>query len=189
MTSWLDARVLVSSCLWPRVRRKMERKDERKEVSGYVHNLSPIENGRKKKYFDFNLQTGKYIVVRSICFSPLKRKRIEEPFEMSSPIKITRFVNDKKKEGSTNILMGDDVVIGHLKREDLLFERDLVPPDFNLSMLPMITPNQLVTLRGKVVNLQKSENVNMDGRRLQKVLGMLVDPFGYIKIVAVIAIK
>ena len=39
-------------------------------ATGYVHNVSPIENG---KYFDFQLQM-KHKTVRAVCFSPPKRK-------------------------------------------------------------------------------------------------------------------
>ena len=80
--------------------------------------------------------------------------------------------------------MGNEVVIAHVKDEELPFGReDLVPPNLNLSLLATITPNQLITLRAKVVKLQKPKNVNHGGRTLQKVTGMLVDPFGCATIV------
>ena len=120
---------------------------EGESISGFVHNLSPVKNGPQKKYFDFNLQTGEKTIVRAIFFSPKKRKRIEEAMEKCSPIKMQKFVHDKK-EGSTDILMSDSVVIDQVECEDLTFQREeLVPANLNLSMLSMISPNQLLTLK------------------------------------------
>ena len=75
-------------------------------ISGFVQNLSPIRVGQSTKYFDFNLQTEKNTAVRGTCFSPQKRKLFAESHENSTPIKIKKFVHDKK-EGSTDILMSD----------------------------------------------------------------------------------
>lgn len=62
----------------------------------------------------------------------------------------------------------------------------MVPPDLNLSMLSMVSVNQLVTLKAKIVNLKKAENVTFDGGldgTLKKVSAVLIDPYGSIKIV------
>jgi hypothetical protein len=130
----------------------MEGKDT--SISGYIHNLSPVKNGPSKKYFDFNFQTEEKTVVRAICFLPRKRKCIEDAMEKSSPIKMRKFVHDKK-EGSTDILLSDNVEIDQLQSTDVTFTKtELVPADLNLSMLSMIAVNQLITLKAKVVNLQ-----------------------------------
>ena len=103
----------------------MEGKD--KSISGYIHNLSPVKKGPSKKYFDFDLQTGEKTVVRAICFAPRKRKCIEDAMEKSSPIKMKKFMHDEKNEGSTDILMSDNVEIDQIQPADVTFPKtDLV---------------------------------------------------------------
>ena len=46
----------------------------------------------------------------------------------------------------------------------------------------MISPNQLLTLKGKLVHLQELQDVNVQGRVLKKVSGVLIDPYGSTKI-------
>ncbi len=93
---------------------------------------------------------GEKTVVRAICFSPHKRKCIEDAMEKLSAIKIFH----DKKEGSTDILLSDNVEIDQLQSTDVMFTKtDLVPADLNISMLSMIAVNQLITLKAKVVDL------------------------------------
>ena len=49
-----------------------------KNIAGYVQNVSPIQKGPKKNFFDFQLQTESETCVRAICFSPPKRKLFQE---------------------------------------------------------------------------------------------------------------
>ena len=124
----------------------------------------------------------KKTVVQAICFSPKERKYIEEAMEKCSPIKMQKFVHDKK-EGSTDILMSDNVVIDKVECEDLTFLREeLVPANLNISMLSMISLNQLLTIKGKLVHLQELQEVNVQGRVLKKVDGVFIDPHGSIKV-------
>lgn len=109
--------------------------EQTNEIIGYVHNLSPIRTGPTKKYFDFSLQTDSQKSVRGVCFSPQKRKLFADSEEKSVPVKIKKFMNDKK-EGSTDILMGDFVNLELLTPKDIAFQKkNVVPTDLNLSML------------------------------------------------------
>lgn len=153
------------------------------ECVGFIHNLSPVKNGPKKKYFDFTLQTGEKTVVRAICFSPPKRKCVEQAMESASPIKVKKFLKDKK-EGSTDILLGHNAVINQCESGELSFvKEEIITSALNLSMLPMISNNQLVNLKAKVVRLEKPQTVKLEDRALQKVNGVLVDPHGSVSIV------
>lgn len=153
-----------------------------KQIIGYVHNVSPVKAGPKKKYFDFDLQTDSEVSVRGVCFPPPKRKLLVESQEKSVPVKIRKFMNDKK-EGSTDILMGDFVNVEMLAPEDIDFEKkDILPPDLNLSMLPLITVQQLLSLKAKVVCLNAVEMVTTPQCSLKKVDGVLVDEYGSVKI-------
>ena len=70
---------------------------EEQSITGFVHNLSPVRNGPNKKYFDLTLQTDAEKSVRAVRFSPQKRKLFEDSAKQSCPIKIKKFIVDKKR--------------------------------------------------------------------------------------------
>ena len=150
-------------------------------ICGYVHNVSPIGQGQSKKYFDFRLQT-ENDVIRAVCFSPSKRKAFDEASMKKSPVKIKRFLPDRN-EDSTDILMNEKVVIQELPSID--FERkELVPEELNIAKLSSIMPEQIIDLKAKVINLQKSGKIRTNSDNpLCKREGLLLDPSGSIKIV------
>ena len=157
--------------------------EQTNEIIGYVHNLSPIRTGPTKKYFDFSLQTDSQKSVRGVCFSPQKRKLFADSEENSVPVKIKKFMNDKK-EGSTDILMGDFVNLELLTPKDIAFQKkNVVPTDLNLSMLSSISVQQLITLKAKVIGLQDAQIVNTPQSSLKKADGVLVDECGTVKII------
>ncbi len=45
-------------------------------------------------------------------------------------------------------------------------------------MLSMITVNQLITLKAKMVKLEKLQNVSFEEKTLKKVNGVLIDLYG-----------
>ena len=107
-------------------------------ASGFVYNVSPMKKGPKKEYFDFYLQTGKTSTVRSVCFSTGKRKFFVDAEEKSTPVKIAKFVRDKGE--STDILIGDGVVVEKLKESEVDFEKNAVGSmNINLSTLHMVS--------------------------------------------------
>jgi len=75
-------------------------------------------------------------------------------------------------------------VVQQLQDKDLAFlKQDLVPKDLNISMLPSLSLNQLITLKGKIINLQKPQKVHMGDCVLDKAEALLVDTSGSIQIV------
>ena len=153
-----------------------------KNIAGYVQNVSPIQKGPKKNFFDFQLQTESETCVRAICFSPPKRKLFQECEKNSIPVKIKRFMDDKKPE-STDILMGDYIVVEQLEAKDISFTKKLLlPADFNLSMLSSMSPGQIINVRAILMQLNEVETVNMPQGKLRKVYGLLVDPYGSAKV-------
>ena len=153
-----------------------------KSVSGFVQNVSPIRSGPKKNFFSFTVQTESDESVRAICFSPPKRELFAECETNCTPVKIRKFVNDNK-HGSTDISMGDNIVVEKLSQENVSFEKqNLLSADLNLSMLSTISSQQLVTLKAKLLHLQKEEMVNKPQGTLKMVEGLLVDEHGSVKI-------
>ena len=146
-------------------------------ISGFVQNLSPIRVGQSTKYFDFNLQTEKNTAVRGTCFSPQKRKLFAESHENSTPIKIKKFVHDKK-EGSTDILMSDNVIVDQLEVKDVSFPISLQSHYY----LFTISLHQLITVKGKLIGLQQPQKVKMPDCVLNKVDALLVDQMDQLKL-------
>lgn len=54
---------------------------------GYVHNVSPIKTGN---FFECQLQT-QAKVLRTVCFSPQKRKQMLDYSKDDVPLKIKKF--------------------------------------------------------------------------------------------------
>eukprot|EP00794_Sanderia_malayensis_P008386 gene8386-9285_t len=155
--------------------------DQDKEMVGYVHDVSYIGKGEEKKFFDFQFQT-ETGVVRAVCFSPGKKRCFEEASFKKSPVKIKKFMKDKAAH-STDIIMNEKVIVQELP--SLNFEcHDLVPKELNIQKLAEVSPQQMVTLKAKVCNLQKETTILQYSKNpLKKRDGLLVDPFGNIKIV------
>eukprot|EP00794_Sanderia_malayensis_P002084 gene2084-2362_t len=155
--------------------------DQDKEMVGYVHDVSYIGKGEEKKFFDFQFQT-ETGVVRAVCFSPGKKRCFEEASFKKSPVKIKKFMKDKAAH-STDIIMNEKVIVQELP--SLNFEcHDLVPKELNIQKLAEVSPQQMVTLKAKVCNLRKETTILQYSKNpLKKRDGLLVDPFGNIKIV------
>ena len=153
------------------------------EVSGFIYNVSPIKRGPKKQYFDFNVQTGKGSSIRSVCFAPAKRKIFLDAEQTSTPRKIRKFVCDR--DNSSDILISDNVAVEQLKSSDASFVKTDVSSSgaMNLSSLQMVCPNQLVTLKAKVINLQPATDIRIRDNELKKAEAQLVDAHAFIKIV------
>eukprot|EP00794_Sanderia_malayensis_P017179 gene17179-18908_t len=154
--------------------------DSNKEITGYVHNVSVVGAGSSKKYFDFHVQTDKD-VVRAACFCPSERKTFNDLSSKQSPVKIKKFILDKD-ENSTDILVNDKLVIEEVESVD--FQRkQLIPTELTIEKLTAIAPEQIITLKAKVINLQKVSKgkINTDNL-LTKREGLLLDPSGCIKL-------
>lgn len=75
------------------------------DIECYMHNTSPLKwtRDKKRKYFDFQLQT-EDDVIKGVCFSPEKREKIEHLDKTKSPVKIRKY-GENSKFGSLNIVI------------------------------------------------------------------------------------
>ena len=138
----------------------------------------PSKKDHQKNFFDFSIQT-ETATVRGVCFSPNKRRCLEDISTSGSPVKLRKFVCDKNPD-SSDILMNDSLIIEDAM--DVPFERkEIVPKNLNISMLHSISPQQLVTIKAKTANMQPSVMVDKVG--LTKQDATLIDPSGCVKIV------
>eukprot|EP00794_Sanderia_malayensis_P003966 gene3967-4517_t len=139
----------------------------------YIHNVSPIKKGPSKNFFDFAVQT-ETATVRGVCFSPSKRRHLEDISLSASPVKLRKFVCDRNPD-CTDILTNDSLIIEDAG--DVGFERkEILPKNLNISMLHSISPQQLVTIKAKIVNIEPPVIVEKVGFTKQK--AALIDPSG-----------
>eukprot|EP00794_Sanderia_malayensis_P020933 gene20933-22989_t len=149
-----------------------------KELLRYIHNVSPIKKGPSKNFFDFAVQT-ETATVRGVCFSPSKKRHLEDISLSASPVKLRKFVCDRNPD-CTDILTNDSLIIEDAG--DVGFERkEILPKNLNISMLHSITPQQLVTIKAKIVNIGPPVMVEKVG--FTKENAALIDPSSCIKIV------
>ena len=148
--------------------------DKDEEISGYIHNLSPLKQG---KFFDFQLQAQDR-TVRGICFSPPKRKRFEQFSNAGSPVKIKKFRIDTKSNAE-DYVMGNDVSIENCP--DINFEKKEMATTMNISTAINSCIGQIVTLKGKVVYLHPAKYVGSQNLQMQE--AVLVDPFSTTKFI------
>ena len=151
---------------------------DQEEVVGYIHDVSHVGQGQSKKFFDFRLQTQED-VIRGVCFSPGKKRAFEDAALKKSPVKLKKFIHDKKN--TTDILMNDKVLLEEVAEVDFEY-RQIVPHEMNIGKLNIITPEQMITLKAKVINLSQPTAVHAHGGTLAKVEGLLIDPHGTVKL-------
>lgn len=141
-------------------------------MSGYVHCLSPVKGANennKKKYFDFAIQT-EQSVLRGICFSPEKKREIDNFIKTKSPIKIKKY-GENDKFGATSLSMSTPLPFGPTDMEG----------DKTVVSLRNVCPNQTVTLRGKLTKLYGLKK--LPSCNLTKQEGLVTDSTGSIKVV------
>ena len=101
-------------------------------ATGYVHNVSPIKNG---KYFDFQLQM-KHKTVRAVCFSPPKRKYFSEYSTSNTPVEIKKFKVDTNSNAE-DLVMGNNVAVQYYPNID--FQKVEIPSSVTLATLSNVS--------------------------------------------------
>ena len=69
--------------------------EEKEELQGYLHNVSPIKKSEKVPYFDTCIQTESELL-RGVCFSPVKHEEFKKAGHLKSPVKVRKFKLDKR---------------------------------------------------------------------------------------------
>ena len=143
-------------------------------ATGYVRNVSPIENG---KYFDFQLQM-KHKTVRAVCFSPPKRKYFSEYSTSNTPVEIKKFKVDINSNAE-DLVMGNNVAVQYYPNID--FPKVEIPSSVTLATLSNVSVGKLVTVKAKVVHLSPIKV--LQSKKLRMNQAHLVGPSGTIRIV------
>lgn len=149
------------------------------EVTGYLHNLSPVKKSDKTNYFDVQVQTDSK-VVRGVCFSPQKHSQFASFCKNKSPVKITNITIKDKHSECPSILMNNQT---QLETAVPTFEVQKMPPVQNISSLSPVNDRQVITIKAKIVQLSGVKVIGTRYGPKKKREGFLVDPYSSIKIV------
>lgn len=152
------------------------------KIDCFVHQVSPIKNSGKTKYFDCKLQT-RSSVVKGVCFSPEKKKHLEDFMHTREAVTLTK-CDISNKFNVTNIVINKKTNVQKCTTP-LNFERvDIENTTVKLSTVKSILFGQLINVKATVRQLSGSKIISTSaGARLKKQEAVLVDPFGSIKII------
>jgi hypothetical protein len=141
-----------------------------------------MKNSGNVKYFDLKLQTGS-TVVKGICFSPEKRKQLDDMMKSQKPITLTNYEISKKFD-ITNVVINKTSKIKPCS-SPIEFDRiDIENSTVKLSAMNTIMQGQLVNVKALVRQVGGSKVISkLSGEKLKKQEAVLVDPFGCVKIV------
>ena len=151
---------------------------ESSEINCYVHCVTPIKKSGSSTYFNCSLQT-ESSVIKSVCFSPEKRETLDTLAKQKSPVKIKKF-SINKRYGR------DDVVISkHTTITPSTITFDYVSQDdmITINSLRQVAPEQLVCIKGNIVQLSSTKTVVLQSVNVKKQEGYIADPTGYMKVI------
>ncbi|CAB3986871.1 Hypothetical predicted protein [Paramuricea clavata] len=151
----------------------------KRELVAYVHNVSPVKTsgGKKKSYFDMQLQT-ENDVVRGVCFASTRHADFSTVAEKKSPVKLLNI--DFDKHDHTSVLMGGTVQLHEVKAS---FAATTIPTSVNVSSLAAVNDKQIVSFKAKVATLSGTKRVDTRNGVKRKAEALLVDPHGGVKLV------
>lgn len=120
-------------------------------------------------------------MLNSVCFSPERNESLASLSKQKSPVKIKRF-SINRKYGRDDVVINKNTAIipttvsfapAPAEKEDAI----------TLDGLKQLRPEQLVCIKGKVLQLSSTKTVVLQGSNVKKQEGYIADPTGYSKIV------
>ena len=82
--------------------------EQKEEIVGFLHNVSPTKKSSKTSYFDMSIQTTDGLV-RGVCFSGSKQEHFDQMSKKKSPIKLRNFRIERAGDATT-VLMNNNVL-------------------------------------------------------------------------------
>ena len=125
---------------------------ESKELEGYIHCLSFTCQGHDKQANKIFWLQSAVKGRKGVCFSPEKKEKLEQFQKCKSPIKI-------RKYAARNIVIDKRTQV-ILSADPLSFACVYLDSDKSMGSLKKVTPNQTITLKGKVVNLYGRKKIS-----------------------------
>ena len=151
---------------------------ESSEINCYVHSVSPIKKTGSCTYFNCTLQTDS-TVIRSVCFSPEKKGTLDALSEQKSPVKIKKFSISNRYGRDDVVINNNTTTTPSTATFDYVSQDDVI----TINSLRQVVPEQLVCIKGNIVQLTSTKTVVLQTSHVKKQEGYIADPTGYMKII------
>ena len=119
--------------------------EQKEEIVGFLHNVSPTKKSSKTSYFDMSIQTTDGLV-RGVCFSRSKQEHFDQMSRKKSPIKLQNFRIERAGDATT-VLMNNNVLLEPTK--EIPFSRIELPSANNIQSISAANTNQSITITKK----------------------------------------
>lgn len=152
--------------------------EQKEEIVGFLHNVSPTKKSSKTSYFDMSIQTTDGLV-RGVCFSGSKQEHFDQMSKKKSPIKLRNFRIERAGDATT-VLMNNNVLLEPTKETP--FSRIELPSANNIQSISAANTNQSITIKAKLIQMSSTKKVKTEYGEKKKLFAYLVDPHGAIKV-------
>ena len=136
--------------------------EQKEEIVGFLHNVSPTKKSSKTSYFDMSIQTTDGLV-RGVCFSGSKQEHFDQNFRI------------ERAGDATTVLMNNNVLLEPTKETP--FSRIELPSANNIQSISAANTNQSITIKAKLIQMSSTKKSEE-----KKLFAYLVDPHGAIKV-------
>lgn len=141
-------------------------------IIGYIHDLSRIRQGPKRKWFDMKLQTATGRV-RAVCFAKDRYNIFVEKEQTITPAKISNYVTSPSLDGSEEeILINDTSVVQTPAPSEYSFQYDDDGKRNVITSLSVVSSEtesgSYVNVKGKVTKGGDEETVGKNNSRMLK---------------------
>lgn len=152
--------------------------EQKEEIVGFLHNVSPTKKSSKTSYFDMSIQTTDGLV-RGVCVSGSKQEHFDQMSKKKSPIKLRNFRIERAGDATT-VLMNNNVLLEPTK--EIPFSRIELPSANNIQSISAANTNQSITIKAKLIQMSSTKKVKTEDGEKKKLFAYLVDPHGAIKV-------
>ncbi len=143
-----------------------------------MHSVTPIKKTGSCTYFNCTLQTGSS-VIKSVCFSPEKKGTLDALSKQKSPVKIKKFSISRRYDRDDVVINKYTTITPTTTTFDYVSQDDMI----TINSLRQVAPEQLVCIKGSIVQLSSTKTVVLQGSIVKKQEGYIADPTGYMKVI------
>lgn len=118
-------------------------------------------------------------MIKGVCFSPEKKETLDALSKQRSPVKIKKF-SINQRYGRNDVVINKFTTI---TPTTTTFEYQSQDDMITINSLRQVAPEQLVCIKGNIVQLSATKTVVLQSSHVRKQEGYIADPTGYIKII------
>lgn len=140
---------------------------DKKDITCFVHNVSPVKKSGPTSYFNCHLQTDKDLI-GSVCFATEKKETLDAMAAQRSPVKISNF-NISNKYGRRDVVINRNTHITSTTADFPYKAQDHVT---SIASLSKVAPQQLVAIKGKITHLSATKTIVIQDSPVKKQEGL-----------------